>query len=328
MDAKDYVSVVIVNYNGERFADDCIRSVLRSTYPNLEVIVVDNDSIDQSRKELEKFRGDPRVKLIFLKSNLHYAGGNNVGIRSSKGEYLLFLNIDTILEPYCIEELVKKFKYDVRIAAVQCLLLRMKEKTIDSIGGTIDFCCRLLPASLLWAHNTEARKERRLFWGSGAALAVRRRVLDEIGWFDTEMPTDEVDLCWRINLAGGKILLSTNSVVQHFGAGSFGKARTKERMYMGELARLLCVLKNYEIGNLVKLAPYMIAYLLMTIGWDMFFYRRMDMLLFRLKAYVHVIKSFRDISLKRSKVQLVRKLSDAKVMELAVRPNPVYYLVR
>jgi hypothetical protein len=322
------LSIIIVNYNGVEFVDDCVQSILRSTYPDFEIIVVDNNSTDQSARVLDKYRKDLRFKPVYLSENLYYAAGNNIGISRSKGEYLLFLNMDTILEPDCLKELAQEFESDESISAVQCLLAKMKENGIDSAGGTIDFCCRLLPVSLLWARNDEARKERRLFWGCGAGLAIRREVLNRVGWFDTEIPTDEVDLCWRINLAGGKIVLSPGSVVRHFGSGSFGRGLTKERLYFGELARLFSILKNYELGNLVRLTPYMTAYFMITVGWDAFFRRRIDILLFRLKAYAYVVKNLRQILVKRSVVQkYVRKLSDAEVMKLTVRPNPYYYLI-
>jgi GT2 family glycosyltransferase len=324
---KGLISVIIVNFNGERFIGDCIKSVLDTNYASLEVIVVDNHSTDESLKILGKFRNDPRVETILLRKNLHYAGGNNVGIRNSKGEYLLILNNDTIMEHDCLKELVARFESDRDISAVQCLLAKMGENGLDSIGGTIDYCGRLMPVSFLWLRNSKAKKQKRIFWGGGAALGVRRSVLENVGHFDLEVPTDEVDLCWRINLAGGKIVLEPKAIVNHFGSGSFGKELKKERLFLGELARLSSVTKNYEVGNLLKYAPYMASYLIITLGWDVFFRNRADFASFRLRAYVRVLKDLRRIFRKRSTVQkYIRKVKDSELRKLMIRPNPYYYL--
>jgi GT2 family glycosyltransferase len=328
MTTNKLVSIIIVNYNGEKYIKNCLDSVLRTKYHPFEIVVVDNGSTDKSVKILKEFENDPRVKVILLGRNLHFAGGNNLGIKYSNGEYIIFLNNDTIMKHDCLEELVKRFESDRNIWAVQCLLLKMHEKGIYSIGGTLDYCGRLLPVSLLWSKNNAVRRERRIFWGCGAALCIRRDVLERVGYFDPELPTDEIDLCWRINLAGGKIVLEPKAVVYHYGSASFGKGLLKERLFLGELARLSYVLKNYELGSLVKVAPYMACLLVMTLGWDIFFHRRIDIMIFRLKAYIYVLKNLRRIFVKRSKVQkYIRNLSDADLRRLMIRPNPFYYLV-
>ena len=126
------ISIVIVNFNGERFIRNCLNSVLKTKYPYFEIIVVDNNSTDKSARILDEFRGNPRVKTIFLCENLHFAGGNNVGIRHSRGKYVVFLNSDTTVDPNWLGELHKSFQSNGKISAVQCLLLRSDGKTIDS----------------------------------------------------------------------------------------------------------------------------------------------------------------------------------------------------
>jgi GT2 family glycosyltransferase len=320
------ISVIIVNFNGERFIGSCIESVLRTNHDRLEIIVVDNNSTDKSIDILRKFRNDPRVKIILLKENLHYAAGNNIGIDNSRGEFLLILNNDTTMERDCLRELVARFESDEEVSAVQCLLAKM-EGGLDSIGGTVDYCGKLMPVSFLWSKNKAAETQRRIFWGCGAALSIRRSVLEKVGLFDRALPTDEVDLCWRINLAGGKIVLEAKSIVHHFGSGSFGKELKKERLFLGELARLSSVMKNYEIGSLLKYAPYIASYLVISLGWDIVFRSRADFVLSRLRAYVRVLRDLGRIFRKRSMVQkYIRKVKDSDLRELMVRPNPYYYL--
>lgn len=322
----DLVSVVIVNFNGERFIKDCLTSVLKTNYPNFEIVVVDNNSKDKSTKILEGFSVDPRVKIMALNQNLHFAGGNNVGINWSKGKYIVFLNNDTVVSPNWLAELCRSFELSDDIFAVQCLLLKPNGKDIDSIGGTIDYCGKPIPVNYLWARNEVSAREHRLFYGCGAALAVRRIVLDAVGFFDPDLPTDEIDLCWRINLSGGKIIVAPRAVVYHFRSGAFGRKIDKKRVFFGEIGAISAILHNYELWNIFAVLPYAVSIFATAVGYDLLVRRRLDLTVFRLKACIHVMKNLRKMFRKRSHVQRdLRKVSDSELRKLMVRPNISYY---
>lgn len=320
------ITVVIVNYNGEHFIEDCLNSVLASSYPNFEVVVVDNNSADRSVQILKKFKDNPKLTVILLNSNLHFAGGNNVGINHSKGEYIVFLNFDTIVNRNWLNELTKTFQSKDNISAVQCLLLRADGKTIDSAGGTIDYCVKLVGVRHLWARNKAAAEHLQLFYGCGAALAIRRSVLAKIGVFDSAFPTDEVDICWRINLSGGQIVLSPRSVVHHFRSGAFGQKLNEQRVFFAETAAISCMLKNYEIKNLFLVLPYYLFFLIVVTGADILIRHRPTLTLSRLKAFIFTMRNLRAIFDKRAQVQtMVRKVSDEEVRKLMVRPTFQYF---
>jgi len=98
------VSIIILNYNAGRLLEECIDSIYHSNYENFEIILVDNDSKDNSHvKCKEKF---PLINLLENKKNLGYCEGNNVGIRHAKGEFVIILNPDTIVDPDWIKELL------------------------------------------------------------------------------------------------------------------------------------------------------------------------------------------------------------------------------
>jgi len=327
LDNYALVSIVIVNYNGERFIKNCINSVLKTKYPNFEVIVVDNNSKDKSITLLKEFKFDPNLKIIFSNKNLHYAGGNNLGIDYAKGKYVVFLNNDTVVTPNWLTELTKTFELNKNVFAVQCLLLRPGGKIIDSIGGTSDYCARPLPVTYLWTKNKEAKQEKRLFYGCGAALAIRRKILDKVGFFDPDLPTDEIDLCWRINLSGGHIVLEPNAIVYHFRSGAFGTKLNKNRIFFGEIGATSAVLQNYDLRTIFAVLPYILSYFIMEIGNDLIVRRRVDLTFFRLKAHLHILRNLRKIFRKRSRVQkLIRIVPDKELTELMVRPSPSYYL--
>lgn len=323
------ISVVVVNFNGERFIKNCLDSLLKTDYPNFEIIVVDNNSVDKSVEILDGFRDNPEIKIVLLDYNLHFAGGNNVGATVSKGKYVVFLNNDTEVDQNWLSELAKVFQVDENVSAVQCLLLGFDRKSINNIGGTVDYCAKLVPATYLWAMNKDAANELRLFFGCGAALGVRRSLLEKIGFFDTDLPTDEVDLCWRINLSGGHIVLAPKAIVYHFCGGAFGQALSKQRIFFAETAACYGILKNYEFHNVLFVLPYYVFFFIAAVGVDVLVRHRLDLTLFRLKAYVHVMRNLRVIFQKRAQVQTcIRQVSDAELRKLMVRPNFRYFSLK
>lgn len=321
----ELMSIVIVNYNGKRFIKPCLDSVLKSHYPSFEVIVVDNASQDESVNILKTFSDNPKVKLVFSKKNLQFAGGNNLGILHSTGSYIIFLNFDTTVDPDWLSELKRAFDSNDNVSALQSLLLLPDKKTINSLGGTIDYCVKLVPSPYFWGVNPEAAAEHRLFYACGAALAVRKSVLDKVGVFDSDMPTDEVDLCWRINLQGGHIVLAPKSVVYHFCGGAFGRGVRKQRVYFAELCALSGIIKNFSLNQLLISLCYYCFFSSLAITTDLLIRRKPELTIYRFKAYFQVFRSLPALFTKRSKVQnFVRVISDAEIKKNIMRPNLSY----
>ena len=131
------VSVIIVNYNGEICLDSCLDSLRFTTYTNFEILVVDNNSSDQS-SDLVK-RKYQYVKLINLKKNLGFAMANNLGAEAAKGDFYIFLNNDTIVTKTWLSELVNAIvgSQDNKVAIAQSFLVR-QDGEIDSSGDFID----------------------------------------------------------------------------------------------------------------------------------------------------------------------------------------------
>ena len=131
---KSLVSVIVLNYNAGKLLIDCIDSIKKSTHQFLEIIVVDNISSDNSQIECKnKF---PDIKLIQNKKNLGYCEGNNIGIREAKGEYIMILNPDTIIEPSSIEELILAYEKHGE-GLYQPKILSLGEKNIIQSTGNM-----------------------------------------------------------------------------------------------------------------------------------------------------------------------------------------------
>lgn len=324
---RNLFSIIIPNFNGENFLHDCLQSIMRSRYAHFEVIVVDNNSTDNSLEILRQFVDQKRIRLLPLEENVHYAKANNIGIKHSKGEFLIFLNNDTKVDENWLEGILGTFTKDKQIDAVQCMVRNMVERETCSKGGTLDYSGRLIPVEYLWQRNANLESERRIFWGTGAALAIRRSALDRVHGFDPNLPTDEVDLCWRINLSGGKIELAPKAIVYHYGSASFGNKLNARRVYYGEISMLTALLRNFGLQSLFRALAHFLSFLPMAIILDVIVRRRADVLLSRIEAYFHVLKDMRKILSQRLFVQRrIRRVDDAQIRRLMVKPNPLLYL--
>lgn len=317
-------SIIIPNYNGEKFLEKCVGSILSSSYGNFELIIIDNNSSDNSLKILNNFAKDKRVKIIPLSQNVGFAPANNIGIKRSKGEFLVFINNDTYVDAKWLSELIKIFTLDENVAAIQCMLLNMVSSGVYSMGGSLDYSGRLIPVEYLWANSPSLKAQNRILWGCGAALSVRRSTIKKTGGFDVKLPNDEVDLCWRINLQGGKILLAPKSIVYHYGSGSFGNTLNAKRIYHAERSLLTACYRNFDLWSFLVALVYFMAFLPMAFAQDILIRKRSDIVLNRIKAYFHVLLNLREINSQRNYVQSnIRQVKDDAIKILMIKPDPL-----
>jgi len=252
------VSVVIVNYNGKSFVEKCVKSVLDSDFPLLETIVIDNASTDGSTQALERL-GEKDGRLIVIKNRINYgfAVANNIGVGLSKGDLILFLNPDTTVEPGCISELVNVICPDRWIGAAQCKILTMDDPSlIDSAGHFIDVFGVSFLIGSLEKDRGQYDRVADIFGALGAAFAVKRSALLAAGLFDPDffMYFEETDLCWRLWLAGYRIVLAPRSIVYHKGASST-RTLSNVKAYLLCRNRVASIMKNYELKNVVRYLP-------------------------------------------------------------------------
>ena len=129
------VSIIIVNHNGERLLRNCVESIYGNSYPNFEIILVDNGSEDGSIRLVQ--RHYPKTKVLKLEKNLGFAYPNNLGAGSAGGKYLLFLNNDTVVASDFLAELVSAAENNKKMGSCQSLLLDT-DHGVDSSGDFID----------------------------------------------------------------------------------------------------------------------------------------------------------------------------------------------
>ena len=182
MSESPLVSIIVLNYNAGELLLNCINSLKKSKYTNLEILVVDNISSDGSQTKCkEQF---PDIKLIQNKENFGYCGGNNIGIREAKGEFIIILNPDTIVESNCIEELIFAHnKFGDGLYQPKILSLN-EENIIQSTGNMLHifgFGFARDKGNKISDKNEEIEK---IGYASGTCLFTSRKVLEKVGLLD------------------------------------------------------------------------------------------------------------------------------------------------
>lgn len=256
MDAQPLVSIIILNYNGKDVLKDCIESVLKTDYPNLEVIIVDNASIDKSYEIVERYNN---VKLIKNKQNYGFAKGNNIGIKASKGEFVVLLNNDTIVHHAWIKELVNVALQDPKIGILGCKLYYHSSNIIQHAGGVLNLYGKGL------SHIGQFGEDRGQFndtasvdFVTGAAMMIKRDVINKIGLLDEEyfMYYEDVDYCYRAKKAGFKVVYVPQAIVYHYEGFTSNNRLPNKKIILTERNRMLFLLKNFNKKELFTFILY------------------------------------------------------------------------
>ena len=223
-DNPPLVSIVIVNYNGKRYLANCINSVLQTSYPNFEVILVDNASTDQSITDIkETFGSDSRIKIVESPINTGFSGGNNIGFSYSNGEYIAFLNNDTTVESDWLTHLVNALQNDLSIGLAQSMILTIDGEKIQTVGW-------LYSDYLVLMHGLAKGKSSSLQFksvfevpvASGTCMMIRRDLLDAFGLFNPDIPFfyDDTLLSFKVWLANKKVVTVPASKIRHIGGAT------------------------------------------------------------------------------------------------------------
>lgn len=243
-DNDPLVSIIIINYNGKSHLEKCLESLLKVNYTNFEIIIIDNNSTDGSVEFVKN--NYSQIKIKKLEKNYGFAYPNNLGAKISNGDYLLFLNNDTIVTPNFIFELVEIISSNPNIVICQSLLLKMNGD-VDSSGDFIDYLGR--------EFNSREKKPtfQRILSARGASMLVKKDVFFELGGFDEKffVSFEDVDLGWRANMCDYSVVLAPKSVVYHLGGGTTGKTEL-DIQFHGVKNSLILRLTNFEFSYAIR----------------------------------------------------------------------------
>jgi hypothetical protein len=319
-----FVSIIILNFNGLQYVEKCLKSVMQSDYPSFEVLFVDNNSVDGSLEYARQLYGhDRRLKVISNRRNYGYAGGNNRGATHANGDYLVFLNIDTVVQSDWLSRLIGFLESHSGAGIVQCKLKMMDNPRLIDCAG---HCINWFGVAFVRGHGHPDEGQydmvEHIFGAGGAAFATRRDLFWRLGGFDEDffMLFEEDDLCWRAWLSGWSVFYVPDAVVYHKG----GPIRSKEgeylNLYFSRRNRLISMLKNYSVRNLLRFFPVSLT-LLFAIT---FLTRDKKLYLMAfLKSLLWILNHPSEVMLKRRIVDRARLVSDDYLIAEGIIRKPV-----
>lgn len=317
------VGLIIVNWNGLEHLKLSLPSLNKQTHQKLQVYVVDNRSSDGSVAYIKRYW--PTITLIEAEKNLGFTGGNNLGIKQALADgadYLLLLNNDTEVAPDMVEKLVAYMDSSPKVAIAQPKLLLMDYRdTLDSCGSWLSKTGFLLHYGCEEKDGPQYSKITPIFTIKGAAMIVRRQLIDEVGMFDDDFFAyfEETDLCWRAWLAGWQVSYAPVTTVYHKIGGSTKKIGSPIINYHSFKNRIMSLMKNLQWYNLVWMLP---LHTVLVIGFSFIYFaaRRWQSGLSIYKAIFWIFAHSGRIWQKRRQIQASRKISDAELFKTIMHP--------
>jgi GT2 family glycosyltransferase len=260
------VAIVILNFNGRKYLELFLPSVLASSYAGKEVIVADNASTDDSVAYIREEY--PDIRVISLDTNYGFAGGYNRALKEVDADYYVLLNSDVEVESGWIEPMVDLMEKDKTIAACQPKLLswahRDEFEYAGAAGGWIDQLGYPFAKGRIFdvCEKDQGQYDvaEPIFWASGAALFIRSVNYHRAGGLDGYFfaHQEEIDLCWRLQLSGYQIYSCPSSRVYHVGGGTLPKGNAR-KVFLNFRNNLIMLAKNLPVGQSLWKIPLRFA---------------------------------------------------------------------
>lgn len=263
MSQEKKVAVVILSWNGIKFLEQFLPSVVAHTSTELcEIVVADNCSTDNSVQFIRQ--NYPQITIIQNTRNGGYAGGYNDALKSVKAKYFVLLNQDVEVTPNWVEAVIGPMEKDENIAAAQPKLRDFfKRELFEYAGGSGGFMdrfgyafCRGRLFDSIEKDTGQYDDVKDIFWATGACLFVRADVYWKAGALDEDFfaHQEEIDLCWRIKNMGYRIICVPSSVIYHVGGGSLPQGNAK-KTYLNFRNNMMMMFKNLPLYSLLWKMP-------------------------------------------------------------------------
>jgi len=301
-------SVIIVIYNSREDLSHCLPALMPTISTEDEVIIVDNGSEDDSIDWLSQ--SYPTIQIFQSKGNLGYGGGNNLGAHQANGNYLVFLNPDTIVSKNWLNALINPLEKDPEIGMTTSkILLTDHPDKINTCGNAVHISGITLTRGLNRPSTTFSSPEN-INSISGAAFAIPNDLFTKLGGFDENffMYMEDTDLSWRAQLSGADCLFVPTSVVHHKYLLRFGP----KKVFYQERNRYLMLLKTYKWLTLIILLPTLILAEIIT--WGFVLLNDRANISNKIHAYQWIIKNWEIITHKRYQTQFLRRNSDRTLL--------------
>jgi GT2 family glycosyltransferase len=304
-----------LTYNAREFVERCMVALFGQTYPNFEVIVVDNASSDGTADFVsERF---PAACLIRSPGNDGYGAGNNRGVAHASGDVMVFLNPDAIPEPNWLSQLVGTMQRHGRHFATSKITLLSDDQRLNSGGNMIHYLGLSFCRGLKSPRSSYASAEL-VSGASGAACAISRELFQRIGGFDATffMYHDDVDLSMRALLAGERCLYVPEALVAH----DFDQSVPPIKWGWVEAHRYAILLKVFKFRTLLVLLPALIAIDIVTFAY--LASRGPAFVSAKVRSYGWLLHHAATIQASRCRAQTVRTVSDRQILSVLTDQIP------
>ena len=314
------VSIIIPHWNGIDILSECLESLLQTDYDNLEIIVVDNASTDGSPDLISL--NFPQVKLLENSQNYGYAGGCNRGAEIADGDYIVFLNNDTIQDSKWISPLVDFLNLNPKVAAVQPKILnfydREKFDYAGAAGGWLDILGFPFARGRVFNDQEKDKgqynKIRPVFWTSGTAFMIRKFDFESAGRFDESFfaHQEEIDLCWRLHLMDKETWAIPSSVVFHKNGATLPMF-SRKKQYLNHRNSLQMILSNYSLPLTLYIFPIRFTLELVALVYS---FIRMDLnhAIGIIQSLLWIVSHPFSIWKRRKQIKQIRIVKDKKVL--------------
>ncbi len=325
------ISIIIPHHNNYEILYNCLKSLYQSNLNNAELIIVDNNSTDNSITKIKNKFDD--LIIIHSNKNKGYAGGCNYGAKHANGELLVFLNNDTQVQSDWLIELIDTINSDSNISSVQPKIMNKKNKIkfdyAGGSGGFIDKYCYPFTRGRIF-HTIENDNGQyddiiKIFWASGTGFITKKSIFKKVGGFDETLfaHMEEIDYHWRCQLNGYCVYVNPKSIIYHLGGGTLSYY-SSYKTYLNHRNSLLLLLSNYNIFNTLKfLIPRLIMELISCMK---------DLITLKPSHAFAQIKSLLwiflhpHIILKRRKyIKKIRKISDNQILNSIIFNKSIVY---
>lgn len=274
MSKRPLISVIILNYNGKEDTQESADSILRSTYRPFEVVIVENGSTDSSYEYLQaRYNRKTSVRIVRSAINLSFTGGCNLGVKHSKGSFVVFLNNDCTVDKDWLGPLVETILHH-NIALVQPKILRYDNKNIiDNIGGYYS----IFGFGFGIGHNKldqgQYESVSKTDYVNGTSFMIKKSYFNFLGGFDEwfKHHYEDVDLCLRAKKNGGECYYNSKSVIYHKISQTFQAHIAPDILrYNVRKNRLMVVINNFVgLERIVRLTVLLMIYIIFILN-DLF----------------------------------------------------------
>ncbi|RTE08206.1 glycosyltransferase family 2 protein [Paenibacillus whitsoniae] len=311
------VSVHIVTYNSVDHIDDCLWAIKNQSNPIHQIIIVDNNSLDDTLQNIKQWKRLDSCRILMNKVNIGFAGAHNQSIRMTDTDYCLILNPDVVLDKDYVKRTIEALERNPEAgSATGKLLFKSDPSQIDSTGLTINKARRAFDRG---AHEPSERyvQAEEVFGVPGAAAMYKREMINEISingeFFDEDFFAykEDVDVAWRAQLMGWKAIYEPTAIAYHERGWKEGGRKSKPLFVrrLSYINRYKMMLKNDSIVSLLKHIVPFLTYECLSLGYSILREPKL------LGAWNSFFNKYAELRAKRAQIQSKQKVPSRELQK-------------